>query len=377
MPTKDEEIARLRLRRQHLTGSPLPTPEAVVGWLGAVQAQEFGVAKWSIAQRCRGRITSADLDRALGEGRILRTHALRSTWHFVLPADLRWLLMLIGPRVRARMASYYWRNGLTDAVFARSQAVLREALAGGRQLVRKEIAAAFVRGRVATDGLRLRFLLLQAELDLIVCSGALRGKHQTFALVDDLVPPAPPLAEDAALAELARRYFSSHGPATLKDFLWWSSLTAAQARRAVQLLERKGLRRLEAGGRTHWMLEPPARRAPAGTPVHLLQAFDEYIIGYTESRKVLAVAGQPHAPSGAPRHSNVLTRDGQTIGFWRTVLDAAQAVVHVHLTRPIDAATQSALEDELERYGQFLQLPLRLLTKPRVGHGRRAPKRPG
>jgi hypothetical protein len=130
---KDEEIARLRLRRQHLIGTPLPTPEAVVGWLGVVQAQEFGVAKWSIAQRSRGRVTSADLDRALAERRILRTHALRSTWHFVLPEDLRWLLMLIGPRVRARMASYYWQNGLTEAVFARSQAVLREALGGGRQ----------------------------------------------------------------------------------------------------------------------------------------------------------------------------------------------------------------------------------------------------
>src|SRR5687767_8009483 len=311
---KDEEIARLRLRRQHLTGTRLPTPEAVVGWLGAVQAQEFGVAKWSIAQRSRGRITSADLDRALAEGRILRTHALRSTWHFVLPADLRWLLMLIGPRVRARMASYYWRNGLTDAVFARSQAVLRDALAGGRQLMRKEVAAAFVRGRVATDGLKLRFLLLQAELDLVVCSGALRGKHQTFALVDDRVPPAPSIPEDEALAELTRRYFSSHGPATLKDFLWWSSLTAAQARRGLEL--HQGLRRLEAGGRTYWMGEAPARRAAAGPPVHLLQAFDEYIIGYTESRKVLAVAGEPDAPTGAPMHPNVLTRDGQVIGFW-------------------------------------------------------------
>ena len=292
-------------------------------------------------------------------------HVLRSTWHFVLPADLRWLLMLIGPRMRARMASYYWQNGLTDAVFARSQAVLREALAGGRQQVRTEIAAAFARGRVATDGLRLRFLLLQAELDLVLCSGALRGKHQTFALVDDLVAPAPPLSEDEALAELTRRYFSSHGPATLKDFLWWSSLSAAQARHGLKLLEGEGLRRLEAGGLTHWMGKAPARRAPTGAPVHLLQAFDEYIIGYTESRKVLAVAGEPDALTGAPRYANLLTRDGQVIGFWRTVLDHEEARVNVHLARPLDAATRSALEDEVERYGRFLQLPARHLATPR------------
>jgi hypothetical protein len=358
----DEEIARLRLRRQHLTGRPLPTPEAVVAWLGAVQAQEFGVAKWSIAQRSRGRVTSADLDRALAQGRILRTHLMRATWHFVLPADLRWLLALIGPRVHARAASYYVRSGLTNAVFARSHAVLREALAGGRQRVRKEIVAAFARGRVATDGLKLRLLLLQAEMDLVVCSGAPRGRHQTFALVDDLVPPAPPIPEDEALAELARRYFSSHGPATLKDFIWWSSLTAAQARRGLELLKDEGLRRLEAGGRTHWMVEAPARRATGATPVHLLQAFDEYVIGYTESRKVLAVTGRPDAPRGAPLHSNVLTRDGQVIGFWRTAPDVEEAPVEVHLPRPLDRATRSALENELERYGRFLQRPVRLLV---------------
>jgi hypothetical protein len=371
---KDEEIARLRLRRQHLTGTPLPTPEAVVGWLGVVQAQEFGVAKWSIAQRSRGRVTSADLDRALAERRILRTHALRSTWHFVLPADLRWLLRLIGPRIRDRMASYYWRNGLTDAVFARSRAVLHEALAGGRQLLRKEVAAAFVRGRVATDGLKLRFLLLQAELDLVVCSGALRGTHQTFALVDELVPPAPTLPEDEALAELTRRYFSSHGPATLKDFIWWSSLSAAQARRGLELINGKGLRRMEASGRTHWMIEAPARRATAETRVHLLQAYDEFVIGYTESRNVLAVAGQPDTLSGAPRHSNVLIRDGQRIGSWREVPDPEEALVDLHLAQPLDRATRSALENELERYARFLQRPVRL-AKPKTENRRRAQKR--
>lgn len=292
----------------------------------------------------------------------------------MLPEDLRWLLMLIGPRVRARMASHYWKHGLTDAVFERSQAVLREALAGGRQLVRKEVSAALARGRVATDGLKLRFLLLQAELDLVVCSGALRGKHQTFALVDDLVPPAPTIPEDEALAELTRRYFSSHGPATLKDFIWWSSLTAAQARRGLEISKDKGLRRLEAGGRTHWMPDAPARRATGEAPVHLLQAYDEYVIGYTESRKVLAIAGRPSAPRGAPVHSNVLIRDGQVIGFWRMVPAPKAAVVDVHLARPLDSTTRSALENELERYGRFLQLPVRL-AKPKAGTRRRAQKR--
>jgi hypothetical protein len=321
-------------------------------------------------------VTNADLDRALAEARILRTHALRATWHFVLPQDLRWLMMLIGPRLRERMVPHFSQAGLTDAAVARSQAVLREVLSGGKQLMRKEIAAAFARGRVATDGLKFRLLLLRAEVDLVVCSGALRGKQQTFALVDDLVPPAPPIAEDEALAKLTERYFCSHGPATLKDFLWWSGLTAAQARRGVELLEAKGMRRLEAGGRTYWMGEAPARRAVSGTPVHLLQAFDEYFIGYTESRNVLAVAGLPEAPQGGPFRSNLLTRDGQVLGYWRAVAGPERVLVDVHLERALDAATRSALENELERYGQFLQLPVQLVEKPRAGQKRRAAKRP-
>lgn len=363
---KDHELARLRLRRQHLTGKALATPEAVVAWLGAVQAQEFAVAKWSIAQRCRGRVTSADLDRALAEGRILRTHLFRATWHFVLPSDLRWLLRLIAPRIHARAKSYYVRNGLTAAVFKRSHAVLREALAGGRQFVRQEIADAFTRGRIDTNGLNLRLLLLQAELDAVLCSGALRGKHQTFALVDNLVPPAAPISEDQALAQLARRYFTSHGPATLKDFIWWSSLSAAQARRALELLKKQGLRAFEAGGRGYWMLEAAARRATTKAPVHLLQPYDEYIIGYTDSRHVLAANGEAIAPIRAPRHPNALIRDGQRIGSWRTALTADEAVVEAQLTQPLDRATRSALETEVERYGRFLQRPVQFVAKART-----------
>jgi hypothetical protein len=155
----------------------------------------------------------------------------------------------------------------------------------------------------------------------------------------------------------------------LKDFIWWSSLTAAQARHGLALLAGKGLRRLEASGRTHWMPEASARRATEGTPVHLLQAFDEYIIGYTESRKVLAVAGQPDPPRGAPLRSNVLIRDGQVFGFWRAIPGPEEALVDVHLARPLDRTTRSALENELERYGRFLQLPVRL-AKPKAGSRR-------
>jgi hypothetical protein len=203
---------------------------------------------------------------------------------------------------------------------------------------------------------------LQAELDLVICSGALRGKHQTFALVDDLVPPAPPISEDEALAELTRRYFSSHGPATLKDFIWWSSLTAAQARRGLELLKQEGLRPLTAAGRTHWLFETRTPRTTPEPSVHLLQPFDEYIIAYTESRNVLAIAGHPISPPRAPRPPNLLVGDGQVIGTWRPSVALEEALVEVHLARPLDRAMRIALDHELERYGRFLERPVRLLV---------------
>ncbi len=368
----DLEIARLRLRRQHLSGPPLATPEAVVGWMGAVQAQEFTVAKWSLAQRSRGTVTSAALDAALAAGRILRTHVLRPTWHFVLAADLRWMVRLTAPRIHARMGSYYRQIGLTDALVARSQVVLRKVLAGGQQLTRKEIAAAFTRARVDCTGLRLGFLMFRAELDLLVCSGALRGKQQTYALVEDRIPPGLTLAGDEALLELTRRYFTSHGPATLKDFLWWSSVPAADARRALQLLEGQALQRLEAGGRTYW-LPSGARRPPApSAAVHLLQAYDELIVAYTESKPVIAAAGPPGMPPGTPLYMNALFRDGQVVGHWRAVPDRQQAVIEAHAPRPLDPAAAASLEKELTRYGRFLQLPARLDWRARGPRARRA-----
>lgn len=357
-----DDIAHRRMRNHHLWGTPLETAEEVLRWLAAAQAQEFGPAKWSIAQRAGG-VSEAALAQAFADGAILRTHILRPTWHFVLPADLRWLLDLSAPRVHALNAYSYRRFGLDDELFARSNALLAEAVSGGRQLTRTELAAHLANAGITARGLQLGYILMRAELDAVLCSGALRGKQQTYASFDERVPPARALDREAALAELTRRYFTSRGPATLKDYLRWSSLTAPDGRRGLDLVKSQ-LERDVVDGRTYWFAAscPSAPGAsPASPVIDLVQGYDEYIMSYSESKDVLQVPGKTvAAPQAQGAFTHALLLDGRVIGHWRPVRQERSVVIDTYLYRPLDRIGAQALDAAVERYGRFLGVPATL-----------------
>jgi hypothetical protein len=360
---EDADLARLRLRQQHLLGTPATSMEAVIGELGAVQAQEFAVSKWSLARRTRGQVTEAQFDRAFAEGRILRTHALRPTWHFVLPADIRWIMAATAPRVHAMNAHYYRTLGVDEACTRRTQRLLRQELAGGQYLTRQEIGAVFARDGLHAQGHLLGYIMGRAELDLVVCNGPMRGKQHTYALVDERVPPGPTLTADQALAELTRRYFVSHGPATVRDFMWWASLTAAGVRRGLEMVGGE-LQRLEAGGRTYWLSKRPARRTPSEVPtVHLLGAYDEYVVAYTESKPLLALAGLSAVPPGRETYLHAVVFDGQVVGHWRRLVARKEIVLEARLRRRLSREARLALQDEVDRFARFAQQPTRLVIK--------------
>ena len=225
-PYRSRRLASQRLANQGLVSPSFTTPVDVVSWLGAVQAQDYYGAKWAVGQRMR-EATDDAIEAAFTEGAILRTHVLRPTWHFVAPADIRWMLRLTAPRVNTTIGSYYRKLGLDDTVFRRTNKALTRALRGGRQLTRDALRQAVDRAGVVADGVRFGFILLRAELDGVICSGPREGKQFTYALLDERVPEARALTRDEALAELTRRYFTSRGPATVRDFVWWSGLTAS------------------------------------------------------------------------------------------------------------------------------------------------------
>ena len=284
------EVAHRRLHNQHLSGPPLPDPAAVVRHLGASQAQEYAMAKWSLGQRSAGADDAA-VQAALDAGTILRTHALRPTWHFVAPEDVRWIQALTGPRVRQISRYYERRSGIDDDLVARATAVMAGALRGGNHLTRPSCRTRWRVAGIEATGNRLAYLVMAAELAAVIVNGVLRGKQHTYALLDERVPPTPALDPDEALAELTRRYFTSHGPATVKDFAWWSSLTLTQIRRGLALVG-DALVSDEVDGRTYWFA--PAAAPPPGpvATAHVLQGYDEYGVAYTREPARCNMAGR-------------------------------------------------------------------------------------
>jgi hypothetical protein len=248
------DVPQVRLHHQGLTTPQFTEPAKVVKWLGAVQAQDYAGGKWAIAQRMR-HATDDGIEKAFAQGSILRTHVLRPTWHFVAPDDIRWLLQLTAPRVKASIASYCRANSLDDAAFKRSHRVLATALRGGRQLTRGALRQAVQRAGMATEGIRFILMLMRAELDGLICSGARIGKQFTYTLLEERAPRSKVLTRDEALSELTRRYFTSRGPATLQDYVWWSGLTASGARAGLEMAGRQ-LTREVIDGRTCCYTQP-------------------------------------------------------------------------------------------------------------------------
>lgn len=348
---RSDFLAR-RLLNQRLLGSRLRSPAEVVAWLGAVQAQDYPGAKWAIGLRGAG-ITDADVERAFDRAEILRTHVLRPTWHFVTSADIRWMLALTGPRVRAACASRFRELGLEGRTLPRATTTLERALRDGRHLTRAEVAAVLQRARIGTDGQRLVYLLLSAELDGVVCSGPRRGKQLTYALLDDRAPSAAPVDPEEALALLTLRYFASHGPATLRDYAWWSGLTMRDTKNGIALVG-SALERVERGDTTHWFVPSSSRARSERRLALLLPNWDEYVIAYTDRRALLDGYTTNTSDTRQTVFSHTLIVDGRIAGTWRRSLNGSSARVDVLPGRRMSAVTIRAIRSAADRFGDFL-----------------------
>src|SRR5258708_5458520 len=303
------DIAPRRLPNQLITQRTFEKPGDGVQWLGAVQARDYAAAKWALGLRLQG-VTDDDIEQAFTDGAILRTHVMRPTWHFVSPADIRWLLALTAPHVRAASAYHNRKLELDDAVFRGTNAVLANALQGGKQLTRDELASALQQAGIATDGeQRVTYIMMRAELDGVICSGARRGKQFTSALLAERAPQARTLDPDEALAEITMRYFTRHGPATIQDFVWWLGLTVVDARRGLAM-GTSHLLHETIGGQTYWFppSTPPAQDlAPMA---YLLPNYDEYTVGYTDRSTIFDAlhTNKLDPPGGLLTNTMVLDR---------------------------------------------------------------------
>jgi hypothetical protein len=345
------DIVQKRLANHRLARAEMQTPAEVVRWLGAVQAQDYLGAKWALGLRGRS-ITEADVDRAFDAGEILRTHILRPTWHFVTPADIRWMLALSAPRLQAVHASIYRKLELDPRTLRRGRTVMERALRG-KSRTRAELRSILERAGIRTDSLRLVHLLLYSELEGGIVSGPRRGKQLTWALLDERAPGAKPLDRDESLGRLTRRYFSSHGPATLRDYAWWSGLTVPDAKRGIDIVK-ADLSESAVDGLSYWSFR--ASRARARKPPssgHLLPNYDEYLIAYKDRGPVVAGAAWT-----AFSHSLLL--DGRLAGTWRRTYtrDTVAVEVEAVLYRRPSKAEARAIAGAAERYRRFACAPV-------------------
>ena len=345
-----------RLRNQKLTRTALRSPADVVAWLGAVQSQDYSGAKWGLAQRAIG-LTDAALDRAFDEGTILRTHILRPTWHFVVPADLRWMMALSGSRVAARCATYFNKLELDSALLKRSNRVLERALAGHRYLTRAELQRALARAKIAVTSVRLAFVVIRAELDAVICSGPRRGKQFTYALFDDRVPAQKALPREEALARLTSRFFASHGPATIKDFVWWSGLTVQDAKTGIAAAARS-LASDVVGDRTYWFAPSRAAAPPAAPTGFLLPNYDEFLVAYKDrDAGVSSEIARRTVEGQFDAYAHFLVLDGRLAGTWRREINGRLVRVTVSPFKPLTRENVSLMNDATARLAKFHGVP--------------------
>jgi hypothetical protein len=353
------DIVRYRLHNQFLAQTDITEPAEVVRRLSAVQSQDYSGGKWALGQRLKNATTDAAIDAAFNEGKILRTHMLRPTWHFVTPEDIRWMLALTGPRVHTVNGFMYRQQELDPATIKKSYTVLEKILQGNKHLTREELGSALEQAGIKNaKGIRLGYIVMSAELDGIICSGPRRGKQFTYALLEERAPKVKNWTREESLAELTRRYFATRGPATLHDFTWWSGLTMADAQRGIEEVKSQFVSEV-IDGKAYWFdssVSPVWEKSPTA---HLLPNYDEYFIGFKDRSAIGEVAKRAGIKSDDPSFlAHVIILDGQLVGGWRRTLTKKAVQVELMLIADLTKAQQNAVDKAANQYGEFLGLPV-------------------
>ena len=314
---EEKIISSIRLTSQQLSAPDIrhQTPKEIVAWMGAVQAQNFGMAKWALGVRIPG-CTNNVVEDAFNKGEIIRTHILRPTWHFVTSDNLRWMLGLTAPKIQSSSKSWEIYHELTDEIYRKCFGIIFKILENNNHLTRQEIAVEMERSKIRMNNSRISQIMFRAELNGIVCSGALKNKEQTYALMDERIPASAPLHRDEALARLTRIYFTSHSPATIEDFVWWSGLSLTEARKGIESVK-EGFITEKLMGRNYWIANEFASIKKSDDSLLLLPAFDEYIISYKYRDAVIRSLFHSQVISKNGIFCPVILENGIVIGTWK------------------------------------------------------------
>ncbi|MBI2429799.1 MAG: AlkZ family DNA glycosylase [Ignavibacteriales bacterium] len=350
-------ITRARLSNHFLGIKKCRSATDVVAWLGAVQAQDFSMAKWGIALRMKGA-TDVKLDEAFNTGAILRAHVMRPTWHFVMPEDIRWMQELTAPRVRIILSHYDRKLDIDRKLIQKTNALFTKVLRNKNFRTRNELAEILKKNGVAASGQKLAHIVMHAELDAVICSGPRLGKQLSYALVDERAPKTTELDRDESLARLALKYFQSHGPAQIKDFAWWSGLTMQEAQKGLDFASLK-LEHDTIDDKEYWF-SPETEMSRLKSPTASLHSiFDEYIVAYKDRS---ALGGGKFAEkllSLGNALTSVLIIDGEIAATWKRIVKKDTVEITVNPLRQLRKGEKEAVAKAVEQFGKYLEMECR------------------
>ena len=326
--------------------------------MGAMQAQDFAMSKWAVGIRLQNA-TITDFEDAFNRGEIIRTHLMRPTWHLVSADDIHWLLELTAPKIKSGMKSRHKELELSEDVIAKTSRIIEKTLSAKTQITREELATEFQKEGIKTDENRLSHILFSAELDGLICSGPAIGNKQTYALLSERVLNKKTLTKDEALAKLANRYFTSHGPATVKDFAWWSGLSGTEVKKALDFVKTAFIAET-VNSETYWFSGAFSESHKNKPSVHLLPAYDEFLISYTDRSASISKVDNPKAISNNGIFRPVIIESGQVIGIWKRTIKKETVSIETEFFIPYGPSMKLHFEDAAKQYVKFLRKDLLL-----------------
>lgn len=347
------EISHYRLVAQKLVKTSQHSPQEIVHHLGAMQAQDYSMAKWAIGSRCEA--TERKIEEAINSAKIIRTHILRPTWHFVSADDIYWMLDLSGPQVQKMTISAAKKWGYDIKKLNQTNAAIEKLLAGNNHLTRDEIMQELDIKKTSKQDFLSAAIMMHAELEGLVCNGKMKGKQITYALLEDRVEkPKSRLTKEEALAKLAQRYFESHGPATLTDFCWWSGFSPTICKTAIHAIKLHIDSEI-IDNQEFWFKKGISRQNFFRESVHFLPAFDEILISYKTREASILLEHQAKAFTNNGIFKPIILENGKVIGTWKRTLKKDHAKIETDFFNETDNAKKEILFEGIRSFENYLE----------------------
>ena len=356
-----DEISKLRLVNQHVSHPGHKAAEVVVGEMVAIQAQDFIMAEWAIGIRLHNP-TNKTIETALNNAEIIRTHLMRPTWHIVSSKDIYWLLELTAPQIKSSLRARHKELEINEQVIKKSKKIIENSLQRDNHLNREELISKLENSKIKTKNNRASHIFLMLELDGLICSGITKGKKQTYALLEERVPAKKFLYKDEALAELAKKYYTSHGPATLYDFAWWSGLSMRDSRNALEMNKENFISETFKS-KTFWFKDSPEIKQKMNNNIYLLPAYDEFIISYKDRSAAVKQEDISWAVSSNGIFRPVIVYKGTVIGLWKSIEKKDKILLEAILFKSNSNLTDRLINKASLLFGKFWGKPVEVTIK--------------